>query len=520
MKPTQIYRWLIVLTIAASCINDEDYDIDNVTLQPTLALPLVTGSLSIQDFIPDEDAENIKIANDGLISLQYQQELRAQSIRDLFEVPERGITRSFLLPSGVLPATPNDIRLDSIEQEVDLELAPEQLSEILAKDGRITYSTTIIPVFSSLQYEIEVSFPDFISTVSNQPLRTIAQGSGTLPLANHTLFLNRNKFDMKLVLVLKQRAAPVTITPGSSISIRLDFLDIDFTYIRGFFGTQTASLPADNVEINVFENSFADADISFVEPSINFTVVNDNGVPCQVTFNTLQARKGSSAITLQTNPNSPINLNFPGTLGTSATTAVTVTNTKQVLDFAPTSIVYQASATINNGVSTGNNFLADTSKLRVQMNIEVPLYGRAENIVIRDTVDIDLGDVDQSDVSSAALGLKLVNQLPLGGDIQLFLTDAQFQVLGEVLPTNQTNIVRASQVNTAGELQTEGTYDDTITLAPETINKIFDASHIIIVAVLNTTRDANGNALDVKFKADYKLSVDARILTTLKLEIE
>jgi len=506
--------------IVGACIDSDDYDIDKVSLKPSVALPLVTGSLSIDDILSDDDADNVKVYPDGLVYLSYRQQLKAQSIRELFEVPNKSITRSFVIPAGTLPATTRDIRLDSIIQEVDLELSPEQLSEIRAKGGRIDYSTSIIPASSSLQYEIATTFADFRSNTTNQPLSTIARGTGSLSLANHTMFLDRNKFDMKLVLIIKRLNAPTTIAPGTSVSIRLDFLDIDFTSIRGFFGTQTASLPADEIDINVFENSFGGATVSLAQPKIEMTVVNDNGVPCQVNFKMLEARKGSGKLALQLNPANPVNLNIPSVLGTSSTTNVTVTNAKQVLDFAPTSFFYQADATINSGVTSGNNFLADTSQLRVNMNIEVPLYGSVSNVVIRDTVGLDLSDVDESDISSASLKLKLVNEMPLNGDIQLVLTDEQYKSIGVLLPTGKTNIVRASQVNPSGELLTAGTYEDLISLPQETLNVLFNARHLIVVATMNTTRGTNGAALDVKFKRDYSLSVDVGILANLDLTIE
>jgi len=151
--------------------------------------------------------------------------------------------------------------------------------------------------------------------------------------------------------------------------------------------------------------------------------------------------------------------------------------------------------------------------------VEVPLYGHASNIIVRDTVAVDWSDVDQSQIDDATFKIKLVNQLPLDGHVQFFLTDRSYQVIGTLLNDNQTNIITGSTVNAAGELQAAGVYDQSIELDKEKIDRIFEAKHIIVSAVFSTSRSAGGGLPDVKFKASYTLSVTAGVLANLKLNV-
>src|SRR5439155_25901107 len=135
--------------------------------------------------------------------------------------------------------------------------------------------------------------------------------------------------------------------PPSTVSVALSFNGINYQYVKGFFGDQiNSNLPAQSVAFSAFGNSLTKATVSFTNPQLSFTVSNDYGIPMNVTFNPLEARKnnGSSVIGVQLSPSSPININLPAQLGLSATTNVNITNSKQLIDFVPDQLDYKISA--------------------------------------------------------------------------------------------------------------------------------------------------------------------------------
>jgi hypothetical protein len=325
---------------------------------------------------------------------------------------------------------------------------------------------------------------------------------------------------MKLVLILKKHSNPVAIAPGTSITLSLNFANLEFNYIKGFLGDQSVSIDAEQVKIPAFKNAFQQASVSLAQPLISITTVNENGVPCLVDFKTLEARKDDgTSLPVTLDPANPVSIAYPGVLGTSASTGIAITNTKEVLDFAPSEFYYQADVRINKGLTSGDNFLLDTSKLRMKMNVEIPLYGSASGITLRDTINLNLSDVDQSNISSASLKLKLINQLPLQGDVQFYLTDDNYNIIGELLPDGQTTLIKGSTVDASGELQSPGIYDNSIKLNDDEIAQIFKAKHIIVLALLSTS-EVNGNFPDVKFKSTYKLNIDVGISAKFKLSVD
>lgn len=511
-----------ILFTCGNIIDDKDYKLDSARLAPELVAPIAFGSLHIKDILSTQDSQYVKVYSDGLVYLAYSQTLQSADIRNLVTMNNQSLSRSFPLPAGTLPPNTQDVRSDSIVQIVDLGLNPEKLSEILFKSGSINYSTSVSPANANFRYEIAISLPDFTNVTTNALFSQTVSGNGSFSLQNYKALLNANQFNLKLVLIIKQNASSVTIAPGSVVNVNLSFTGMDFTYIKGFFGDQSVNVTPATLNIGAFGASFKGANVSFAQPLIKFTVVNDYGVPLTVSFTTLEARKaGSSPMPVQLNPTSPITVASPTTLGTSARTNVAVTNAVQLLNFAPTQFYYSASARINAGLVSAipPNFMADTSKFRVNMSVEVPLYGHASNIILADTASIDLTDVDQSKIDKAFLKVKVSNEVPLNANIQFYLTDASYNVIDSVLTTSQTAIIPGSKVDNNGDLQAAGVFDQLIEIDATKLSKVFTAKNIIIKATVTTSKDSNGNLPDVKFKSQYKMDVNLGLKAKLKISV-
>lgn len=514
--------WIVlILFFLFSCIDQDDYDIDRVELYPSLAIPLVHGSVSLLDLINKADSAHVKIYPDGLVYFAYEEELKSQDIQELFVIPNKTVNRSIVLPPGVLPGNDKDFRTDSIVQVVDFELDPEKIDEIALRDGVLRFNTSVFPSNSPIDYEMHLVLPEFISRTTGNELNTMIKGSGAISLNDYTIFTDDNKFNLKLVLILKKHASQYVVAPGTSFNVTLNFEDFEFIYLKGFLGDQSAMLDPQEIDINPFDDILDEGEVSLAQPNIYMTVENGNGVPCKIVFSKLEARKsGFPPVQIMLSPANPVPLAYPEHIGEMATTTVTVTNVKELLDFSPDQLYYEANARINQGLTAGENFVVDTSQLIVRMGVEIPLYGHASDIQLKDTIDLDFGDADLSKINSASLKLKLVNELPLDGFVQFFLVGENYEFIDVLLPENDTHIIRGSSVNSSGELQLPGIYDGSIVLEKSKLDKIFSATHIIMIAVLQTSRDAGGNSVDVKFKSSYRLSVEAGLLTNLNLSVD
>ncbi|GHN01989.1 hypothetical protein WSM22_34780 [Cytophagales bacterium WSM2-2] len=518
---TKLVLLLALATAVWACtFNDSDFKVKGVTANPQFAVPLASGTLSITDFLSDKDSANIKVKSDGLIYLSYDQSLASQDIRDLIVIPAVGnLNKQLAVPPGIYPANQNDVSATTLSQVVDMGITPEKLTEIAFKAGALSYNMNLTPVNNNFKYAVLISIPEFV-TNNGIAFSQEVTGTGTISIAGYTFkSATANKFTLQLTLIIKKNTSSSTIVPGTTLNVGMSFAGMDFSYIKGFLGDQVATPAPQTIDIGAFGSSFqSGASVSFAQPSITMDVTSDYGVPLTVTFTKLEARKtGSNPLTIQTNPASPISITQPATLGSSATTPVSISNVNQVIDFAPSQFYYQVAGHINAGLSSGTNFMADTSKMRVKMHVEIPLYGKASNIIIADTMDIDFSDVDQSKIDSASLKALVTNELPLDANLQFILTTDKYVFIDSLLTASQTGVVKGSTVDGNGELKSPGVFDKSIPLVQSKVSQIFKAKKIIVRAKMNTSKDASGAQVNVKFKSQYKINVKFGLRATFKL---
>jgi len=353
-----------------------------------------------------------------------------------------------------------------------------------------------------------------------QPLTfSTLNGSGSKQLKDYVIKMINNQFNITVDLIIKPH--PTTfIAPGTNANVRLNFAGMDFGYIKGFLGDQTTPIPAQSMEVSVFNSTLKGVSVSLVQPVVKLRVVNDNGVSCELNFTSLQARKTGGTLPFQISPSNPVTLGAPSTMGTSATTDILVNNQDAILNFAPQQLEYGGSVRINKGLISANNFVMDTSKLRISLSAEIPIHGRVSGISMSDTLKIDLTGLNGSNVISSSLRISGRNEMPLDAYVQIYLTDENYQVKDSIFAPNQRYIVTASSVSPSGELLAPGVSEFKVGLDPAKLSKLFDSKYLIIKANMNTARDKNGVLLNVKFKAAYRLKLNVGLLARFNITLK
>ncbi len=516
-------RSLVVsLVLLASCIDERQYDIQQVSLSPTITFPLAFGDLGLVDILSNKDTAYVRSYPDGLLYLHYEKILASRDIRDLLQLPDNSTTTSFDLPAGTLPASGSLTPIGTIDRQVDLGLSPERLTEVLLETGSFVHALQLSKQTSppGLPLETTITLLDVIHKTTLQPLSvTAANGQGSVSLVDYILRLSDNRLNVRISLSIKPHPATY-IPPSTQANVQLQFIGMGFAYAKGFFGDQSTVLPTQSVEVSVFNSSLKEASVSFAEPRIFLKAENEYGVPCEINFSVLQAKKGGNTLPIQISPANPVTLAVPTLLGNVATTNINVTNAQAVMSFEPEELTYSAVARINKGLSSGQNFMADTSKLKISLVTEVPLYGRVTGIEVADTLEIDLNDLSASKVSDATLKVSAQNEMPLDAYVQIYLTDELYQIQDSVFANNQTYLVKASKVDAAGDLESPGITSLELSLDPERVTKLFSARHLLVKSIMNTAKDSNGSYLNVKFRSNYRLKLNIGVRAKLKIEVK
>ncbi len=516
IKPFLIFPLLI-----ACSINSDDYQIKSLKVSPEMVLPLATGNLSIQDILNKTDVSFIKVDPDGLVYLTYEETLVTQDIRDLITIPDLAtVNRTLVFPSGNRPASNADVNSTISTSSVDMGITPEKLTEIYFKSGSLNYNVNLTPSNSNVLFAVIIKIPEYKNEAGLAFQQTVSD-AGSFSLQGYT-FKNAmaNTFTLDLTLVIKAHNNAYVVAPGTNVNVSIAMSGLDFKYVRGFFNDQTANPASQTLDIGTFGDFLEEGSATFAQPKIELDVINDYGVPLEVAFSSLEAVKPGSSLPILINPASPVTITPPATLGTSAITAVAITNVNPIFNFKPSQFRFQVSGRINKDLISGNNFMADTSKMRVKMKFELPLYGKASGISLSDTVELDLGDLDQSQIETAGIKAFITNELPLDANIQLTLTDANYAVLATLISPAQTNLVMGSTVDNNGLLQSPGTFNEVIELDPIKINKLFAAQYLIVSTDLNTSKNTAGTQVDVKFLSTLKIDIKLGLQVKLKLVVD
>jgi hypothetical protein len=517
------YRVLVFVFVLAfaSCVDNSDYDLGGLTLTPTMAFPLASGEIGLVNLLTDKDSSYLKTYPDGLLYLQYSKTLGSTDIRNLIDIPNNNSTTGFDLPPGTLPVSSSDALFMTLNKVIDLNLSPEQLSEMLLKAGTLDYNLSVSQPTSpnALPYEVVATLTDVVDKSTQQPLSFTASGGsgGSKPLQNYIIKMDKNKFNIKLELILKKRTSAVFVASNTKVNVQLTFKSMNFFYVKGFFGDQVAVLPPQTLDMSVFSSSLKQSSVSFVQAAVNLSFKNENGVPCEVTFTKLEAKKAGSTLPLQITPSSPLVIGNPSVIGTTSTTSIIVNNASEVVAFSPTQLFYSGSARVNKGLAGGDNFLADTSKLKVILAAEIPMYGKASGISMIDTLKMDFGTLSESSVTQATLNIGATNELPLDAYVQLYLADKDYKIVDSVFNANQTYVVKGGSVSNSGDLQSANSTNLKLDLSLDKISKLFSCKYLIIRSKMNTSKDSNGVLLNVKFKTSYRLKMNVGLLAKMKI---
>jgi hypothetical protein len=523
------WPWLFVLLAAvASCNFDDlvDPKISGLTASPTIALPLGFGELSINDLLSDADSAFIKVyetgADKGVLYLYYEETLETQGISDLIELPDKNVTRGFRIspvgsaipipPSGTEQALPG---VGNQSLTFDLGLDPEKVTEVLFTSGTLRISATTSKPTPGLQFKAVLTLPSFKK--NNVELQqTLIGPNGTpvqLQMAGYLATMNDNIFDATVAISVLPTAGG-SIPADTRFNVTLDFGGLDYDYFEGFFGNDSLDLPSETLEIGAFDNVFEDVEVSLAAPRISFDVISKYGIPVTVKFKTLEAQNDGGSLAVELSE-SPVRVASPPALGDSTVKTVFVTNAQDLLDFAPTRFSYTVNAEINDRLTTGNNFIDKESDLKVRMKVEVPFIGSATNIILGDTLDVDLSDIENSDIESALLKIKASNQLPINATLQLYLVEDDFTLIGTLLAANQSILVGA-ETSADGTPTEPGIFDDEIALDKTKLSQLFKAKKIIIEASISTS----DNPKNVKFRADDKLKIELGLQATVNLNVD
>jgi hypothetical protein len=247
---------------------------------------------------------------------------------------------------------------------------------------------------------------------------------------------------------------------------------------------------------------------SILNPSLRFDVGNNIGIPLNTRIPSLAGMNADlTGFIACTGIPDPVPVSSPGagqegqTLNAQFTLDNTNSNLAALIQSQPELLVSQAQITTNpSGRSL--NYIPGNGKMTVDVTLSLPLYGRAKDFAIRDTLPFSY--TPPSELESLAIRIGVENWFPMEATAFLIFTDENQLPVDTILVPGSLVIPSGTIMSPSERVSLPGTRITEIPLTASEIEKIAHAKYLIVEARAST---AGGGNTDVKIFSDYRIKV-------------
>ncbi len=528
--------FFILFLSFSSCIKD-NFDFDKwdkeINYEAGFAAPAVWGNLSFTDALERFDSTGLLIKNDeGYVSMQYKTRVSSAAVQEIIYLNDQ--TASGSIPSVIFNFSGFDQSGDTISHTISQNVPftmfnPEaEIDSILLKSGIADIRTTSTYGHSAKLY---VTFPSI--TKNGQAFTrtfTYVPGGGSvhdlgndfagykIDLTQTAANFNEIPIELKLTLFFSGNDAPNT----GSIDFSIDMKDMTYKTMHGYFGLNTLFFESDTINISLFNtDDWTIERYRFEDPKLEVFYTNSYGVPSQFYFTHMMAASAVDGteysiidygVGLPIGESNPYDISYSTNYGDVMIDSLKLSrnnsNINDIVNKRPKWIQFKAKATTNPAGNSHNNFVADNSKIDVEVVMEFPLWGYIYNFDLRDTLDIDLTDLFSEDnpITRALLRTEFNNGFPVEAISQIYITDKYYNILDSVFTAGPEQLIGPAKVDANGKV-TDFTQKITkIEYDLDRLEKVRGGKYIILRVHGYTTDAANDKV--VKIYTDYQIKFD------------
>jgi hypothetical protein len=526
IKQASLAKQLMFVAIMAltfqSCIKDnfDTKKIAEIKYNPKFAVPLVYSSLSMSDILNLKNAnDSLQTGSDGSLTLIYTDNIISQDASSIsaFNIPNQSqvVTISTTTISGVIS---NGNSVTTSHTQTITVTSSSQLSSVILKGGTLDLS------FSSgikSNVDIVISIPGatksgvaFSQTVTlNYTGTTPVTASPSFDLTGYDFDLSQggttyNQFDVNYTVKVY---GPATITGTEQFSIGVAMDSLAYSKIVGNIGQHIITGKTDTIAVTIFNHSIGAASFQFLNPKVKLIAYNSFGVPIDAQLTQLSGDNltGTSNILQSSSTPFPIAIASPNlsqagqTLMASDSLTTTNSNIVSVFNQTPKNIIYTLSAQTTTVSASQTDFVLDTSKFRLNLEVELPLNGTNFKFAMVDTEAFSISSTITDNLSSGLLRISNTNGFPIDVNMQVYFVDSLFNKLDSLL-TSEQPLIASGIINSAGVVTTPTITNTDITIDSARLKKLVSTKQVLIYAKVNTV---NSGATPVKIYSNYTLEV-------------
>lgn len=531
---------MVVNFFLVGCVKD-NFDLDRLeksTLSPEIAVPLVYSSLSLSDILSNNAKSTVVVDSNHFCTLIYKGELFSQIAEDLYAIPDQNTYQTIALTQSQvnLLASAGSVSF-TVTQVIDVTLSNNMhadsatfkegtlnlvLNSDFLQNGNVTVSIPSIRKNGmALSQTVPFSYNDgnpFNVSSPGNPSATFDLTGCTADFTNNGTSYNKLKVSYT-VLFSGGGTAPTT---ANRLYLAPLMNDLKFKSLFGYFGQNQLAPDFDTVDISIFKNIYGLGAFTIVNPEIKFTLNNSFGLPVRANltkFDGYTPTQGYYALAQTGIPN-PLPLNSPtvNQVGQSMQTSFTLTNANSnvfgIINNKPQQLVYKIDALSNPSGVNATNFVIDTSKISLDMEVNLPMYGTAKDFSVQDTFDFKFANADK--IETCMIRTSIVNGFPIDVQMQVYFTDENYNVLDSLLLPNQLVLAAASVNLTNGAVNNAQQKTTDIVLDATKIMHLNQTKKILVRATATTL---NGGNTNIKIYDFYKLDVKLGAIAKMRLSM-
>jgi hypothetical protein len=491
----------MLVALLGACRSDESTSWDMA-----LNAPLAQAELSLENIIPDSLIISEK---DSPIVIRYESMLSLIPSDSVLKIPDTSFIEQFIfplsfsLPAGFQVFDVNDVVRFNYDA-VQLTYA-EILRGFLDFEIRSTLSDSVI-------YSYTIPAAKLMGTPLSLANQWIVPGSvgspstrnGSIALDGYSLDLrgqstnSSNQLQLELDAQLNPNGNSVPVLANQEIlKFTSTFRDVVPRYAKGYFGSEQYDPGQSTTGLGVMKNIWGNLNLADIK--LNLDLENSVGADFSFLIQYLRARKQSTGATLdlthsligqsqrigRAQPYPEGSLPYT-TTRKSFELNTSNSNLKQLIEMLPDQLEYRITAELNplGNVSSGNDFIYNTSDARVKLALECPLRFSANALNFRDTIDFDgVEKATESPVQNADLKIRVENGFPYEWQTMYWLLDANKVVMDSIF-TGQT--IAPAPVNGQLKVTQPRISELKATLSPVLLEKLERCQYLVIGARLNT----------------------------------
>ncbi|GAB5552617.1 MAG: hypothetical protein Sapg2KO_22080 [Saprospiraceae bacterium] len=488
----QLKNQLLGLTLSLLTIGCVDFnslgDAKLPDYQAEFAVPLVNSRLTIADILDvNQTIGSLEVGADNTLQLIYRGDVLKRQSNEILEQFQSSFP-------PFIPVFSKDLRLP-----LNL-LNGLELDQLIFKAGGFTY---YLENENDQGLQIDFEFSSLIHE-DGTPLQFSLNldaytGTGAKPFAtNQSEPIDLTAYrlvpeDNEIVLKYSAQSSEGEALNASNFVIGLN--DLDFSYIEGYLGQLEIPGGRDTVNIDFFEN-YTNGEIYFDEPQVSFFIDNSFGVPTRALVKEFFVETLSGAQLPVMSPLIDAGVDFPfptlDQIGQIAKGEVLVNNSNSNIDTLlsanPIRVIYDVDALINPEADSDiAGFVTDSSFFDVQMEVRLPLLGRAEGFRATDTLSFDLGNT--GNINSAEFKIITENELGVDVGLQVYFLDDQKNPIDSLFLENSA-IIKGATVDDSGVPIASESVTTFVDFDQSRVEKVEDAPFMVLEARFSTETNA------------------------------